>query len=154
MPLHPDFRDMLSALIAEDAEFLLVGAMAVAAHGYPRATGDMDILVNPVPGNAARVWRALVRFGAPLAGLAPEDLENPRLILQLGVPPWRIDVLTSIKGVEFAEAWLDRELREVDGLALPVLSRPHLIRNKRAVARPQDLADVARLEGAHRPPSP
>ena len=147
MPLHPDFRDMLSALFAEDAEFLLVGAFAVAAHGYPRATGDLDILVRPTPENAPRVLRALRRFGAPLHGLKEEDLSRPDTIFQMGVPPWRIDVLTSVTAVTFDEAWSRRFMKKVDEMELPFISLEHLVRNKTAVARPQDLADVARLEG-------
>lgn len=147
MPLHPDFRDMLSALFAENAEFLLVGAFAVAAHGYPRATGDLDILVRPTPENAPRVLRALRRFGAPLRELSEGDLVRPDTIFQMGVPPWRIDVLTSVTAVTFEEAWPLRFMKRVDDMELPFISLEHLIRNKTAVSRPQDLADVARLEG-------
>ena len=147
MPLHPDFRDMLCALFAEGAEFLLVGAFAVAAHGYPRATGDMDILVRPTPENAPRVLRAIRRFGAPLHDLTVEDISNPGIVFQIGNQPWRIDILTSATALTFDEAWPRRFMKRVDDLDLPFVSLEHLIRNKSAVARPQDLADVARLEG-------
>jgi hypothetical protein len=94
--LNPDFRDMLSALCEESAEFLLVGAYALAAHGLPRATGDMAIWIRRSDENAQRVWRALQRFGAPLARLTIEDLKTPDLVFQIGVAPRRINILTSI----------------------------------------------------------
>ena len=144
--LNPDFRDMLSALCEEGAEFLLVGAYALAAHGLPRATGDMDIWIRRSEENAARVWRALQRFGAPLAGLTRDDLKTPDIVFQIGVAPRRIDILTSIDGVQFDEAWPNREAIVVEGLTIGVIGRSHLIRNKKAVGRPQDLADVAWLE--------
>jgi len=94
--LNPDFRDMLFALSSADAEFLLVGAYALAAHGLPRATGDMDIWIRRSEENAVRVWRALRRFGAPLTGLTKDDLKTPNLVVQIGVAPRRIDILTSM----------------------------------------------------------
>jgi hypothetical protein len=144
--LNPDYAEMLSALSAEGAEFLIVGAFAVAAHGIPRATGDIDIWVNPDPANAERVWRALERFGAPLRNLSPSDFTQADLIFQMGVRPRRIDLLTSISGVEWNEAWSNRLDGTIEGLTLPVLSKELLIRNKRAAGRPQDLADADRLE--------
>ena len=144
--LNPDFRDMLSALCEEGAEFLLVGAYALAVHGFHRATGDMDIWIRRSEENAARVWRALQRFGAPLAGLTRDDLKTPDLVFQIGVAPRRIDILTSIDGVEFDEAWSNRDAIVVERLSIAVIGRSHLIRNKKAVGRPQDVADVAWLE--------
>ena len=123
--LNRDYRDMLSVFCAEKVEFLLVGAYALAAHGLPRATGDMDLWVRAKPGNARRVWRALA---------------------QIGVAPRRIDILTAIEGVDFEEAWQNRMEVEIEDLRIPVLSREDLVRNKKAAARPQDLADVSRLE--------
>lgn len=144
--LNPDFRDMLSALYAEDVEFLLVGAYALAAHGYPRATGDMDIWIRCSETNTRRIWQALQRFGAPLTDLTLDDLKTPDTVFQIGVAPRRIDILTSIDGVEFDEAWSQRQLIEVEGHRLAVISRAHLLQNKRASGRPKDLADVAWLE--------
>jgi hypothetical protein len=138
---------MLSALSEENAEFLLVGAYALAAHGYPRATGDLDIWIHPTAENAAKVWRALARFGAPLSTLSPSDFEQPDLVLQIGVAPRRIDILTSVTGVEFAPAWRGRTEVEISGLRVGVIGKPDLIRNKRATGRPKDLADAAWLEG-------
>jgi len=144
--LNPDFRDMLSALCEEKADFLIVGAYALAAHGHPRATGDIDIWIQASEENAKRVWRALMRFGCPLFDLKLDDLKTPDLIFQIGVEPRRIDIVTSITGVEFDEAWPDRKEIEIEGLKIAAIGRSHLLKNKKAVGRPQDLADVAWLE--------
>ena len=145
--MNPDFRDMLSELSAAGADYIVVGAYALAAHGMPRATGDMDVWVRASPENAARVHRALQRFGAPMEQIPVDDLVSPDLVFQLGVVPRRIDILTSIDGVSFDDAWPRRVLVEVDGLQVPVLSKEDFIANKRAVGRPKDLADIAWLEG-------
>jgi hypothetical protein len=145
--MSPDFKDLLSAFNAHGVEYLIVGAHALAAHGHVRATKDLDVWVRPSEENAARVLRALGAFGAPLQDLSVADLAHPGLIFQIGVPPVRIDVLTAIDGVEFAPAWLERMEARFAGLAVPVLSRRDLIRNKRACGRLQDMADVERLEG-------
>ncbi len=144
--LNPDYRDILSTFSDENVEFLLVGAYALAAYGFPRATGDMDLWVRPSKENAERVWRALARFGAPLDEVAVEDLTTPGIVFQVGVAPRRIDILTSILGVEFEDAWSSRNEVDVEGLTLPVISRADLVRSKAASGRPQDLADVARLQ--------
>lgn len=144
--LNPDFRDMLSALSAEGAEFMLVGAYALAAHGLPRATGDMDIWIRRSDENAQRVWRALKQFKAPLSRLTIKDLKTPEVVFQIGVAPRRIDILTSIDAVEFDEAWCQRKTVKLEGREFAVIGREHLIRNKKALGRPQDVADVARLE--------
>lgn len=144
--LSPDYRDILSAFIEERVDYLVVGAYAVASHGLPRATGDLDLWVRCDAENARRVWHALAKFGAPLSELTEAELSSPGLIFQIGVEPSRIDILTSIDDVEFAEAWKDRLEFDVDGLRVHVIGRAHLIANKKAVGRPQDLADVARLE--------
>ncbi len=144
--MNPDFNDILSAFNAEGVEYLLVGAYAVAVHGLPRATGDIDLWVRPSADNAKLVWRALIAFGAPLEHLTLRDLETPNLIVQLGVPPRRIDLMTSIDGVDFESAWRDRLLTSVAGLKVPTIGRQHLLLNKSATGRPQDLADVARLK--------
>lgn len=145
--MNNDFNDMFSALSAEDVEYLLVGAYALAAHGLPRATGDIDIWVRPSPENAARMWRALARFGAPLESLTVADLGRPGTVFQLGVAPNRIDILTAIDGVEFDDAWGRREAHTIDGFTLPVIGRADLIKNKRATGRTRDLADAEQLEG-------
>jgi hypothetical protein len=144
--LNPDFRDILSAFFAEQVDFIIVGAYAVAAHGLPRATGDIDLWINCSEANAEKVWRALKNFGAPATDFSQTDLSKAGTVIQLGVAPRRIDILTEITGVQFAEAREQSITVNLEGLNIPVISREHLIRNKRAVGRPQDLADVARLE--------
>lgn len=144
--MSPDFLDMLSALSDAEADFLVVGAHALAVHGVARATGDLDLWVRPTLDNARAVHRALAAFGAPLETLDVEELTEPDLVFQVGVAPARIDILTSISGVEFGEAWESRLIVPIDGLDVPVLGRAQFLRNKRASGRPQDLADVARLE--------
>lgn len=145
--MNRDFVEMLCALSDAGADYLVVGAHALAAHGLPRATGDLDIWVRPTPENAERVWAALQQFGAPLHELTRQDLHSPDVVFQIGVVPNRIDLLTSISGVEFDEAWGKRIIVSVSGVDVPTIGREELIRNKRAAGRPRDLADAAELEG-------
>ena len=144
--LNPDFKDMLSGLKEAEADYLIVGAYALAAHGYPRATGDLDIWVRPTPENSIRVWRALAAFGAPVSQLSPDDLSNRGVVFQIGLAPRRIDVLTSISGVEFEIAWRNRMTFRMDGMEVQVIGRDDLLVNKRASGRPKDLADAATLD--------
>jgi hypothetical protein len=144
--LNPDYRDMLSAFAEAEVEYLLVGAYALAVHGHPRATGDIDLWVRPDAENAERVLQALKAFGAPLAQISADDFTQPEVVFQIGVSPRRIDILTSIDGVDFAEAWPERVEITVEKLMIAVISRRHLIQNKRAVGRPQDEADIDHLE--------
>ena len=146
--MNPDFVDLLRALSAADAKYLVVGAYALAVHARPRATGDLDIWVEPTPENAARVRRALAAFGAPVEQVSISDLTTPGLVFQIGIVPRRIDILTSIDAVSFEDGWADRVSQPIEGLPVPFLGRASLIRNKRAVGRPQDLADVALLESS------
>lgn len=106
--LNPDFKDMLSVFSEERVEYMVVGAYALAAHGFVRATGDIDLWIRCSGENAERVIRALIKFGAPLFDLTAEDLRQPGLIFQIGVVPRRIDILTSVDGLEFDEAWSSR----------------------------------------------
>jgi hypothetical protein len=142
--LNKDFRDILALLQAEGATFLIIGAHALAVHGYLRATGDLDLWVRPDSENAQRVWRALLRFGAPVGALnlSQADLEKPGIVFQIGLPPRRIDILTEISGVEFDEAWTTRVMQVVDDLEVPFLGREALVRNKRESGRDKDLADL------------
>jgi hypothetical protein len=149
--MNRDFAEMLSALSAEGAEFLVVGAYAMAAHGYPRATGDIDVWVRPSPENAERVLRALRTFGAPLFDLQVSDLVSVDTVFQIGLPPNRIDLLTGISGVAFDEAWPSRMRTTVDGIEVPVLGMAHLLQNKRASGRPKDQADLVWLESKAKP---
>jgi hypothetical protein len=144
--VNPDFCDMLAALCAENAEFMIVGAYALAAHGLPRATGDIDIWVRSTKENAQNVWNALKRFRAPLSDLSLDDLQTPDVVFQIGAAPRRIDILTSISGVAFESAWPSRKITRLAGLDVPVIGRLDLLRNKRAAGRAQDLIDAQRLE--------
>ena len=145
--MNRDFRDLLAAFLEADVRFVVVGAHAMAVHGVPRATGDLDVWIAPEPGNADRAWSALVRFGAPLAslGITRADFGKPDQVVQVGLPPRRIDILTSISGVSFEEAWSDRVTHETEGLAVPFLGRSTLVRNKRASGRAKDRADLEAL---------
>jgi hypothetical protein len=144
--LSRDFRDILSAFADAGVEYVLVGAYALAAHGLVRASGDIDLWVRPSAENARRVHAALIAFGAPSEQIDVEDFTRADSIVQLGVPPLRIDVMTAISGVEFDDAWRDRLTILLDGVEVPVLNRAHLIANKRATHRPKDLLDLRWLE--------
>jgi hypothetical protein len=144
--MNRDFAEMLAALSAAGAEFLIVGAHALAAHGRPRATGDLDLWIRPTRDNAARVWKALTSFGAPLSEISIEDLAMNDVVFQIGVAPARIDLLTSLTALKFEDAWARRHIIEVEGRPLPFLSREDLITNKTALGRPRDLADIDDLQ--------
>lgn len=144
--MSPDFKDLLSEFNAHGVEYLVVGAYALAAHGRVRATGDLDVWVRPDPANAKRVLSALAKYGAPLQDLTERDLSTSGVVYQIGVAPLRIDVLTGIDAVEFEEAWRERVFTRFADQSVSVLSVAHLIRNKRAVGRAQDIADLEWLE--------
>lgn len=144
--MHSDFSDLLSTFNAHGVEYLVVGGHALAAHGLIRATKDLDVWVQPSEQNAARVYRALAAFGAPLHDLAEADLATAGLIFQIGIPPVRIDIITVIDGVGFEDAWGERTTARLGNVIVPVLSRQHLIANNRRAGRTQDLADVEWLE--------
>jgi hypothetical protein len=144
--LNSDFRDMLFAFCEEKVEFMIVGAYAVAAHGLPRATGDIDLWIKRSEQNTERVWSALNRFGAPLSNISKTDFEKPDTVVQIGVTPRRIDILTGITGVEFVDAQRQKILIDIEGLKVPVIGVADLVRNKLAVGRPQDIADATRLQ--------
>jgi Nucleotidyltransferase of unknown function (DUF6036) len=145
--LNSDFRDMLSCLKNARVDFIVVGAYALAAHGRPRATGDIDIWVRNSPENAKKLMSALAQFGAPLTNLTQEDFTSPDIIVQLGVEPSRIDLLTSIDGVDFDEAWRNKLEVTIDDLSIYVLSRADLLKNKKSTGRAKDQADIVWLEG-------
>ena len=144
--LNPDFKEMLSCLKDEKAEFLVVGAYALAAHGFPRATGDLDIWVRNSSENAQRVMQALLKFGAPSSHLSVDDFTAPDIVVQLGVEPSRIDLLTGIDGVSFVEAWQSRVTITISDLEIDVLSKEHLLKNKIAAGREKDQGDIAWLK--------
>jgi len=144
--ISKDHRDILKEFLDGGVEFLVVGAHALAAHGIPRATGDLDLWINRSSENVAKVWQALTRFGAPLTDLDPSDLEKPDVVYQVGVAPNRVDILSVIDGVAFDEAWQLRIEVDIEDLKIPVIGREDLIRNKDTVGRPQDIADIKRLK--------
>ncbi len=147
--LYDDFADMLAALSTAQAEYLVVGGHAVAAHGVVRGTLDIDIFVRPSEENAQRVVSALRAWGAPIAshGVSAADFAKPDTVYQLGLPPRRIDILTSIDGVSFDEACEEQIEASVSGIVFPVIGRRALLANKRASGRHKDLGDVDALEG-------
>jgi hypothetical protein len=146
MDLAPDFDEFIASLIAHGVEFIVVGAYALAFHGAPRFTGDLDVFVRPSLDNAARLIDALAAFGFPVTDLSPEAVADRRRMLQMGVPPVQIHVMSAISGVEWDEAWADR----IEGLlgrnSVPFLGRETFLRNKRAAGRPRDLADIDALQ--------
>lgn len=144
--LNPDFKDMLSCLNGEQVEFIIVGAYALAAHGHVRATGDIDIWVRNSADNASKIMRALKIFGAPTANISETDFLLPDLILQIGVAPCRIDIITGIDGVAFDDAWQNKMVVTIDGININVLSKPDLLKNKTAAGREKDQGDVAWLK--------
>ena len=145
--LQEDFRDVLVLFADAGVEFVIVGAYALAFHGAPRASGDIDLFVRPTSDNARHVFDALVRFGAPLAsaGMTASDFAQPGMVYQIGLPPRRIDILTAISGVTFDEAWASRVVGDVDGRTVSFIGRAALLTNKTASGRPKDIADAARL---------
>ncbi len=147
MELDRDFSEFIACCEGRDVRFLIVGGYALAAHGHPRLTKDLDVWVRPDPRNASAVVMALEDFGFGSLGLTADDFSRPDAVVQLGRAPKRIDLLTSIDGVSFEQCWSDRYVLEVDGHPVPFIDRLNLIVNKRASARLQDLADVEALTG-------
>jgi len=142
---NEDYREMLCALRDAEVDFLLVGAYALAAHGFPRATLDLDLWVRPTPENARRVCRALAVFGAPAHQIVPADFEKEDMVVQIGVAPRRVDLVTSISGVSYDEAARNAVTREIAGIQMRILSPADFVRNKLATGRPKDLADAELL---------
>lgn len=146
MAANPDFKDLLNTLNTEGVEYLIVGAHAVIAYTEPRFTKDLDILVRPAPDNARKVYRALMKFGAPMREIKAEDFLDVDLVYQIGIAPNRIDILTSVKGVTFEEALADSRQIDYDGVPARIMGRATLIRAKKAADRPQDRLDVEKME--------
>ncbi|HUI08215.1 MAG TPA: DUF6036 family nucleotidyltransferase [Verrucomicrobiae bacterium] len=143
---NEDYKEMLLALRSERVDFILVGAYALAAHGFPRATLDLDIWVRPSLVNARKLCRALSRFGAPMAKITPADFQREDVVLQIGVAPRRIDIVTSISGVAYGTAKRHALNRTIDGVQLSILSTEDMICNKIASGRAKDLADAELLK--------
>jgi len=143
--LPKDFKEFFELLGSERVEYLLVGGFAVGHYGYPRATGDMDVWVGTNPPNADALARALVRFGFSPGSVDPASFAAPNRVIQMGVPPLRIDVLTSVSGLDFAAAYEKRELVEMDGVSVSVISLDDLKTNKSSAGRPKDQVDLEHL---------
>jgi hypothetical protein len=148
--INPDFSDLFAALNAAGARYLLVGGYALAVHSVPRFTKDLDVWIDPTPENAPRVIDALRAFGAAMASLQEADLARAGIVFQIGVPPNRIDIVTAIEGVHFSDAWPARVITRYGDQSIAVIGRAHLIANKRATGRPQDLLDAEVLERSAR----
>ncbi len=144
--LNQDFKEILSAFIEEKVEFLVVGAYAMAFHGYVRATGDIDLWIRMSESNVERVLRALQKFGAPLFDLNVEDLKTPGMVFQIGLVPSRIDVITQIDGVKFEDAWKEHKTVEIENLQVPVIGKTQLLINKQSTDRAKDRNDALWLQ--------
>jgi hypothetical protein len=145
MPVNPDYRELFKIFLEEKVEYLIVGAYAVTYYAEPRYTKDLDILIRPSLENAEKVLAALKRFDAPLTNISATDLTNSDLVYQIGVEPNRIDVLMSITGIDFEEAWTNRVESTYGGAPIYLISREDLITAKKASGRPQDLLDLEKL---------
>ena len=148
MQINSTFVEMLSILAEEKAEFLVVGGYAVAMHAEPRFTKDLDIWYKPTKANAAKVWRALVRFGAPMEGVSAADLADPKVFFQIGVAPVRIDMIAAVQPLDFNAAKARAVNATFENANMPILSFDDLLASKRFADRPQDREDVKALLSA------
>jgi hypothetical protein len=144
--MNQDFVDLLRAFNDANVRYLVVGAYALALHGRPRATGDLDLWIDATPENATRVMQALAAFGAPLTDVTAEDFAREGIVFQIGVPPGRIDILTALTGVTFNEAWSDRLRRPFGEVDVDFIGREAFLRNKRLMGRPKDVGDIEGME--------
>ncbi|RJP59893.1 MAG: hypothetical protein C4549_01575 [Deltaproteobacteria bacterium] len=140
--LNEDYKEMLQLLLEEQVDFMIVGAYALGTHGYPRATGDIDIWVKPNNINSKKLYKALARFGAPIDQIRIDEFSTEGIIFQIGVIPRRIDIITKIDGVTYEEADKDKINVEIEGLKIPVISLEKLLRNKMATGREKDELDI------------
>ena len=137
--LNKDYKDILQNLLDADTRFLIIGAYAMSVYGYPRSTGDVDIWVDNSPDNSPKVFKALAAFGAPMADCDEQTFASEDAVFQIGVAPWRIDIITTIDGVIFQDAWNQKSIVKIDGLEIPFISKQDLIKNKRATGRTKDI---------------
>lgn len=144
--MNQDFLDLLRAFADAEVRFLVVGAYALGLHGRPRATGDLDLWVEPTAENAGRVMRALSAFGAPMDAIAESDFSRPGVTYQIGLPPRRIDLLTELTGLTFAEAWPGRVRAPFGEVQVDFIGLGDFVRNKRQTGRLKDLADIEGLD--------
>lgn len=143
--LNEDYKEMLQILLNHEVKFLIVGAYAMGAHGYPRATGDFDLWVEPSAENSKRIYQSLIEFGAPLSEVTEKTFTEEGIIFQIGVAPRRIDIITQIDGVIFEDAYKTRNLIETENLPIPFISKENLIKNKQSTGREKDIIDVKHL---------
>ena len=146
MILQSDLREFIELLNSRKVEYVVVGGYAVAFHGYPRFTGDIDFFVRPTVENGSRLVEVLGAFGFGSLGIDPAIFAAPKKVVQLGRPPNRIDLITGIDGIDFEEAWQSRVPANLAGVPVSFLGRDALVRNKRAAARPKDLLDLEKLK--------
>jgi len=146
MLTSPDFKELLSLFTAHKVRYLVVGGYAVMKYSEPRFTKDLDLWIAVDRSNAAAVFAALKEFGAPLAGLSEADFQEPGYVYQMGRAPLRVDILMSVEGVDFDQAWRKRVEVGIDGTSIPFIAKDDLIVAKRVAGRPQDLIDLQNLE--------
>ena len=144
--MNQDFVDLLRAFAAHDVRFLIVGAYALALHGRPRATGDLDVWIDATPENASRVLAALADFGAPMDQVNEDDFSRPGIVYEIGVAPGRVDILTQLTGITFDEAWRGRVRHAFGDWEADFIGRQDFLRNKRATGRAKDLGDIEGME--------
>ena len=148
--INQDYKEILQCLEKHDVAFMLVGAYAMAAHGFPRSTGDIDIWVNPMDENSIRVYQALAEFGAPLSEISEQTFSYLGIVFQIGVAPCRIDILTRISGdIDFSEAYENCITTNIEGVVVKVLGIKDLIKNKESIGRAKDEDDVIALRKIH-----
>ncbi|MFH1360410.1 MAG: hypothetical protein ABIJ41_05155 [Candidatus Omnitrophota bacterium] len=145
MDIQSDFKDLLALLNKHQVKYLIVGGYALAFHGAPRMTGDLDLLVEASPNNAQKILKALSEFGFGNVGLNTNDFVQPKKAIQLGIPPVRVDILTSLSGVSWAQAYTSKEQGKYGDVSVFYISRELFLSNKRAIGRKKDEADVEAL---------
>jgi len=145
--LNKDYKEMLQILLNNKVRFLVVGAYAMGAYGYPRATGDIDIWVEASPENSEKIHQSLSEFGAPLSEVTKTTFCEEGIVFQIGVAPRRIDIITKIDGVDFNKAYSDKQKIEIEGIKIPFLSKKNLIKNKESTGREKDKLDAKYLRG-------
>lgn len=151
MELNTDWKELFESFQKNNVDFLLVGAMAMAYHGLPRLTGDIDIWIRRSPENAERIIRALEIFGVGSLSFKIEDIVKPEQVIQIGYPPRRVDILNFLTGLDFEQAWEKRVIFKVGELNIPMISLADLIINKRETGRPKDISDLIELENRSDP---
>jgi len=151
MKISSDYKDLLSIFNAAGVRYLIVGGYAVMIHTEPRYTKDLDVWVDRSAANAEALFKALARFGAPLKGLQPADFTEPEVFYQIGMEPVRIDIMTSVSGLEFGSAWERRLAVDFDGESAGVLSREDLLLSKKAAGRPRDRKHIGRIQKPRKP---